>query len=383
MIKKRKYQRCIKGLWDTTIPNISFDEKGVSNYYRMFQRLEKEFPKGEEGNKKWLADLNSIRKNGKKKKYDCIIGLSGGTDSSYLLHLAVKEWGLNPLAVNLDNGWSSEIAVSNIKKMTDALNVDLETYVIDYEEVKIVLKAYMKAGLPWIDGPTDRAIKSTLFKIAAKENIKTILVGTDFRSEGKQPEEWTHNDYKLFNYVVKTFGNVRLKSYPNMSLIRQIYYGAALRIKKYQPFYNIEYKKKLAQDFLINNYSWEYYGGHHHENLFTKFAIAYWLYNKFNIDKRIITFSAQVISGEMNRDKALAKLKEFPYDIKQMERDKSLVIKKLNLSELQFDKIWNDTNHNFHDYPSHYELFMNNKKIIKKYSHFIMPSKPKMIVIED
>ena len=138
MTEKRKYQRCIKGLWDTTIPDISFDKKGISNYYRMFQRLEEEFPKGEEGNKKWLTDLDLIRKKGKKKKYDCIIGLSGGTDSSYLLHLAVKVWGLRPLAVNLDNGWSSDIAVSNIKKMTDALNVDLETYVIEYEEVKAV-----------------------------------------------------------------------------------------------------------------------------------------------------------------------------------------------------------------------------------------------------
>ena len=379
----RKYQRCIKGLWDTTIPNISFDKSGVSNYYRMFQRLEKEFPNDAEGYKKWQDDLKLIRKNGKNKTYDCIIGLSGGTDSSYLLHLAVKKWGLRPLAVNLDNGWSSDIAVSNIKNMTDLLNVDLVTYVIDYEEVKAVLRAFMKAGLPWIDGPTDRAIKSTLFNIAAKENIKTILVGTDFRSEGKQPEEWTHNDSKLFKYIVSKFENKKLKTYPNMSLFRQIYCGAILRIKRYQPFYHIEYQKKTAQEYLIRNYNWKYYGGHHHENLFTKFSIAHWMFNKFNIDKRIITFSAQIISGEMTRDEAITELQNLPFDEKQMKRDINTVIKKLGLSFDEFKIIWNCPNKTFHEYPSHYNLIMNNRKAIKKYSHLIMPTVPKMIVVEE
>jgi len=377
-------QRCNKGVWDSTIPNILFDENGVSNYYKMFKKLENEFPRGEKGKEKWNKSIELIKKEGKGKKYDCIIGLSGGVDSCYLLHMAVKEWGLRPLAFNLDNGWSSDIAVSNIKAMTDELNVDLETYVIDYEEVKPVLRSFMKAGLPWVDGATDRAIKSSIFKIASKEGIKNILVGTDFRSEGKQPEEWTHIDSKLFSHIVKKFEKkAKLTTYPNLSLIKQIYYGAVKNIKRFQPFYYLEYQKKVAKDFLIENYEWKDYGGHHHENLFTKFIISYWLKKKFNIDKRIITFSAQIISGEKDREEAIKELNLPPYDPEQMERDKKTVIKKLGLSEEEFELIWKGENKTFKDYPSHYNLFIKNKKMIKKYSHLVMPTKPKMIVVED
>ena len=378
-----KYRRCVKGVWDTTVPNIKFDEVGVSNYYKMFANLEMEFPKGCVGKTKWNNVLKKIKAEGKGRKYDCLIGLSGGVDSSYLLHLAVKEWGLRPLAFNLDNGWSSDIAVANIKSMSDHLNVDLETYVIDYEEVKSVLRAFMKAGLPWVDGATDRAIKSSMYKIAAKEGIKNILVGTDFRSEGKQPEEWTHGDAKLFKHVVKTFEGTKLKTYPNMSLRRQVYYGVLCRIKKYQPFYFLDYEKQVAKDFLIKEYDWKDYGGHHHENLFTKFIISYWLKKKFNIDKRIITFSAQVITNQKDREKAIKELSLPPYDVEQMERDKKTVIKKLDLTEEEFKKIWKQENKTFRDYPSHFDLFMRNKNFIRKYSHYVMPTKPKMIIVEE
>lgn len=383
-MSKDNYRRCSKGVWDTTIPNITFNEDGVSNYYEMFKKLEVEFPRGEKGKEKWDSIVEQIKKEGKGKKYDCIIGLSGGVDSCYLLHMAVREWGLRPLAFNLDNGWSSDIAVSNIKSMTDHLNVDLETYVIDYEEVKPVLRSFMKAGLPWVDGATDRAIKSSIFKIASKEGIKNILVGTDFRSEGKQPEEWTHMDSKLFSHIVKRFEkNTKLKTYPNLSLFKQIYLGAVKNIKRYQPFYYLEYQKKVAKEFLIENYGWKDYGGHHHENLFTKFIISYWLKKKFNIDKRIITFSAQIISGEKDREEAIKELNQPAYDTEQMERDKLTVIKKLGLSEDEFDEIWKGENKTFKDYPSHYNLFLNNKNMIKRFSHLVMPTKPKMIVVED
>jgi hypothetical protein len=381
MIDNIIYQRCIYGLWDTTIQDISFDNQGISNYFKMFKKLEEEFPRGEIGRMKWEAIIEKIRQEGRGNKYDCIIGVSGGTDSSYLLHLAVKEWGLRPLAVNLDNGWSSDIAVTNIKIMTDELKIDLETFVIQYEEVKAVLRAFMKAGLPWVDGPTDLAITSILYQIAVKENIKTILVGVDFRSEGKQPNDWTYTDGKLFNHIVQNFEGIELKTFPRMSLYQQIFYGMVLRIRKYQPFYHIDYKKLKAQKFLSNNYGWKYYGGHHYENLFTRFVISYWLVKKFNIDKRIITLSAQLVSGEKSRDEALKELKKAPYDVEQMERDKNTVIKKLGLSKKEFEIIWNNTNKTFHDYPSHYNFLMNNRKLINHYSHFVMPSKPKIFIV--
>ena len=382
MEKKVTYQRCSEGLWDTSIPNIKFDENGLSNYYKMFKKLDSEFSKGKEGSLRWNNILKNIKKN-KKSKYDCIIGISGGTDSCYLLHLAVKKWNLRPLAVNLDNGWSTDIALSNIKKITSDLDVDLETYVINYEEVKAVLVSFMKAGLPWIDGPTDLAIKAILYKIASAEKIKTILVGTDFRSEGKQPEEWTHSDSKLFNYVIKKYSDVKLKTYPKMSIFKQIYYGGFLKIRKYQPFYLLDYNKQEAQQILIKNYDWKYYGGHHHENLFTKFAISYWMYEKFNIDKRIITLSAQVLSKQIQRNAALDKIKNIPYDINQIKIDNNIVLKKLGISNEEFEIIWNSANKSFKDYPSYYDFFIKNKKIISYFYKFFMPFKPKMIVVED
>ena len=165
-----------------------------------------------------------------------------------------------------------------------------------------------------------------------------------------------------------------------MGLIEQLFYGSICKIKKYQPFYNLNYSKQDAKKFLIKNYNWIDYGGHHHENLFTKFIISYWLKKKFNIDKRIITYSAQIISNKMKREVALKKLKEPPYDINEMERDKITVLNKLGFSMSEFDEVFNLKNKTFKDYPSHFEILNNNKKFINKYYYLFMPNKPKMII---
>lgn len=378
----RKYQRCSKGIWDTTIPGITFDEDGVSNYSIILGNLIKAYPRGEKGKKDWDSILAKIRKDGskRKKRYDCIIGLSGGTDSSFLLHLA-KQYGLNPLAVTLDNGWSSDVSVKNIKKITSKLNIDLETYVIDYEEVKDILKSYMKAALPWIDAPTDIAIKAILYKTANKLGIKYILIGADFRSEGKQPTEWTYSDGKKLAYIQRKFGILPIKTFPNLKMFNFIYYSFVKRIKMIRPFYYLDYKKRSAQVFLQQKYDWEYYGGHHHENIFTRFAISYWLPKKFNIDKRLITLSAQVISGEISRDEALIEIKKPPYDRELMEKDKDYVIKKLGLTMEEFDEIWNRPNKSFLDYPSYYPGIRRFLKFVKFLIKFFLPAKP-MIFFE-
>jgi hypothetical protein len=370
-----EYKRCVKGLWDTTVPNIVFDDEGVSNYANLFSKLITDYPRGIKGNDDWNGILEKIKLFGSNKKYDSIIGVSGGTDSSYLLYLA-KEWNLKPLAVTFDNGWSSDIAVKNIKKMTAKLGIDLETYVIDYEEMKEIHKAYMKAGLPWIDMPTDFAIRNILYLIAAREGIKFILIGHDFRSEGTQPNEWTHGDSKQLKYIVKNFSNISLRTYPYLSLIKYFYLGYLKKIKILKPYYYIDYNKQEAQKYLIDNYDWEYYGGHHHENIFTKFAIAYWLKNKFNIDKRIITLSAQVLSGGINRDSTLKMLNEPPYNEEDMERDKNYVIKKLGLNGSEFNDIWNSPNKTIFDYPSFLPLFNKYSKIIIPILSLILHSKP-------
>lgn len=371
---KNNIKVCTKGIWDTTIPGIKFDNEGTSNYAKIQETLIQDFPRGEKGEKDWKQLIKNIKQQGRHRKYDCIIGISGGTDSSYLLHI-IKHIGLRPLALNLDNGWNSDIAVKNIKKMTSALGVDLETYVINYEEIKDLHRAYIKASLPWIDYPTDQAIHSILYKIALREKVKYILTGTDFRSEGKQPTEWTYSDSRQLKFIHHLFGKEKLKSYPIISFPQLIYYGYFRKIKIIHPFNYITYNKTTAKKYLQENYGWENYGGHHYENLFTKWAIGYWMYEKFNIDKRKITYSAQIISGEMSRDEALIEVNKTPYNKKNIENDTAFVLKKLDLNKDEFKKAWNDKNKSFLDYPSYYPL-------IKKLTKFIIPIVMKVFPIK-
>lgn len=361
-----EYRICTHGIWDTTVPGIQFDKNGKSNYAKMFEALCKVSPRGEKGKQYWASAVERIKMQGRNRKYDCVIGVSGGTDSSYLLYVAKEKFQLRPLAVNLDNGWNSDIAVQNIKKVTNAHNIDLVTYVIDYEEVKKVMRAYMKAGLPWIDAPADHAIKAALYRIASREGIKAILFGSDFRSEGKQPLEWTYGDARQLKYIVRKFELSGLKSYPVQTFTKLIVDSLVKNIKVYQPFNSIDFDKQSAQDFLKNEFEWEYYGGHHHENIFTKFAIAFWMPGKFCIDKRIITLSAQILSGKIKRSDALETLKLPPYDPRQMERDKEYVLKKLDFTQQQFDEIWNRANKYYLNYPSYMPY-------IEKYHNIFVP----------
>lgn len=371
-------QTCTRGVWDESVPNITFDEKGVSNYAHLHDKLVEAYPRGAKGRADWESIVQKIKASGKGQIYDCIIGLSGGTDSSYLLHIAKKQ-GLRPLAVNLDNGWNSDIAVKNIKKMTSALNIDLETYVVDYEEIKDLLKSYMYGGMPWIDMPTDLAIKAVLYKIAAREGVKFILRGNDFRSEGSQPTEWTYGDGRQLKYLHRRYGKVPLKTFPNYTISSLFYYGAIRKIRSIYPFYFLDYNKNQAQKFLMTNYGWEYYGGHHFENVFTRFVMSYWLYEKFGIDKRKITLSAQVLSGEISRESALMTINELPYVKEDIDEILNYLTKKLDLTREEFDKIYNSPNHSFRDYPSYSFVFKSMSRVAKPVLKLIFSNKPQSL----
>lgn len=376
MSANNEYKICSRGVWDSSVPGISFNGDGVSNYAKMFDELCVNYPRGEKGRAHWDSIVRMIKDKGKGKKYDCIIGVSGGTDSSYLLHLAKVEYGLRPLAVTLDNGWNSEIAVKNIKKVTKALEIDLYTLVIDYEEVKKVLRAYLKSGLPWVDGPTDLAINSALLKTAQKENVKFILNGSDFRSEGKQPIEWTYTDAKQLIHIVKLKENANINTYPSISLFEQIYLTFFAGFKMYRPYYFLDYQKKSAQLLLTKLYNWEYYGGHHHENVFTRFIIGHWLPEKFGIDKRIITLSAQILSVEITRQEALAMLKLPPYSRELIQQDETYIIKKLELSKTEYEIALNGENKNYLDYPSYFKFIGKHIKFITFLSKQFLPFIP-------
>jgi N-acetyl sugar amidotransferase len=370
---------CAMGVWDETVPGITFDENGISNYAKMFQNFVELYPRGDKGKTEWEEWIKKIKLAGKNKKYDCIVGVSGGTDSCYLLYLA-KKYGLRPLAVNLDNGFSSKIAVENIKKATNSLKIDLETYVIDYDEVKAVLRSYIKASLPWIDGPTDLAIKAALYKVAEREGVKYILNGSDFRTEGKQPTEWTYSDARQLLYILKKFEHRKLKSFPYYTISQFFRFGYLKKIKMLRPYYYLDYEKRKAQEFLRDQFAWEYYGGHHHENIFTRFAISYWLPRKFGIDKRIITLSALVMNGEISREQALSELKLNPYNPGEMEYDKDYVLKKIGMTLQEFEECFSKPNKFYYNYPSYIHLLKKFNRLSISGLKRILPFTPSIFI---
>lgn len=360
---------------DESIPEIEFDEQGECNYCKLHDDLDKAFPVGELGEIIIHKFIQEIKRNGRNKKHDCIVGLSGGTDSTYVLHL-LKFFGLNPLAVNFDNGWHSEIAVSNIKNAIAKLHVDLETYVVNYEEMKDILLSYMKASLPWVDGPTDAAITQTLYKVAREKKIKYIFMGSNFRTEGRQPTEWTYTDGKQIKFIQKNFGTQKIKSFPNQTMLGLFDSGFIQGIKLIPLLYFVNRKKQEMMEVVEREYAWRYYGGHHYESVFSRFAIAYWLKNKFGIDKRKVTFSALIRTGEMNRPDALIKLGELPYPPEQIEADKEYVIKKLGITGNDFEELMKRPNKTFKDYPSYYPVMDKFRKITNFGLKLILPFKP-------
>lgn len=372
-----KNEICSRCVMDSAVPDIYFDSSGECNYCKIHDALDKDNPNDERG-KLYLEKLAiEIKNKSRNKNYDVVIGVSGGTDSTYLLHLA-KQLGLRPLAVHLDNGWNSEISVSNLKNCIEELKIDLFTYVINWNEMKDILKSFIKARLPWADGPTDIAIIACLYQAAAKYNINYIFVGNNFRTEGKQPDLWTHVDSKLIKAVHKRFGTVPMKTFPNLSLFDLIWYGTIKRIKMVRPFYYIQYNKAAAKKLITEKYHWRDYGGHHHESIFTRFIIGYWLVRKFGIDKRKVTFSALVRSGEMTRNEALKKLSELPYEEERINSDKEYICKKLGFTIDEFDRIVQGENKSILDYPSYFPLYLRFKKFATSVFKYILPFRPMM-----
>lgn len=342
---------CTRCILDTTVPEIEFDEKGVCNYCKLHDVLDIEYPKGKK--QKELLDkiLKKIKKDGKNKKYDCIVGVSGGTDSSYTLYQAVKH-GLRPLAVHFDNGWNSEIAVSNIKNICTKLKVDLYTYVVDWEEFKNLQISFLKAAVPDAEIPTDVGIHALLIKIAKKEGVKYVLNGHSFRAEGISPVGWTYMDGHYINSVQRKFSKIKLRSYPNFTMFDLVRYNFINKVQVI-PFLNyVDYSKEEAKKILTKETGWKYYGGHHHESTFTYFFQSYYLPKKFNIDKRKTELSALIRDNKITRDKALSEIKNKPYSYDQ--KIVSYTISKLGLSVDDFEKIMKSKNKSFKDYPTYY-----------------------------
>ena len=314
---------CEKCVLDTTVPEIIFDSEGICNYCKINDEIMKQYPAGSAGKNKLDKIIQKIKKVGRRKKYDCLIGVSGGTDSTYTLYL-MKKMGLRPLAVHFDNGWNSDISVQNIKNATNILGIDLYTLVADWEEFKDLQISFLKSSTPDAEVPTDYTIISVLLKVASKEKIKYIIEGQASRAEGTTPLGWTYHDGRYLKSVQKKFGKLKIKSFPILSIFDLLYYFFIKRIKLIRPLEYIDYSKEMAKQMNTKELNWVDTGGHHHESIFTKFFQSFYLNKKFGIDKRKRECSAKIRAGKMNREEAL-KVISTPYPVEEGIVDRSVV----------------------------------------------------------
>ena len=345
---------CSICVYDETIPGISFDDQGVCNFCRMVECLKNEYGTGTpDGGKKLMEIIKQIKKEGKDKEYDCVIGVSGGTDSSFMVAKAI-EWGLRPLAAHYDNTWNTAIATENIRKVLGKLKVDLYTHVIDNKEADDIIKAFFKASVPDLDCATDIALAETLYRAANEYGIKYILEGHSFVTEGVSPLGTLYMDGKYIKSVHKMLGALPMRTFPNMDFMSFMKWAVVKRIRKVRPLWYIAYSKKAAQKYLEKEFSWQYYGGHHLENRITAFHHSYYNPIKFNIDNRNNSLSAAVRAGLISRDKALKIYSAPPY----MEPELLYYFKKrLNFSDDEFNRIMDLPAKTYRDYPNYKKRF--------------------------
>ena len=346
-MKTEEQTKCKTCVLDNTVKDIWYDAEGRCKYCLIHDELELKHPLGAAGQVNLEKAVAKIKNAGKGKDFDCIVGVSGGRDSSYTLLTAVR-LGLRPLAVHFDNGWNTDISVKNIENQVNKLGVTLHTVVADWEEFKDLQVSFLKASVPDADIPTDYAIYSVLYETAAREGVKYILNGHSFRTEGTSPISWTYMDSLYYKHVHKLFGKKKIKSFPVMSLLRLLYLLFFKRISEIRMMEFIDYRKKDVDAVLKAELDWEYYGGHHHENTFTKFFQSYYLPKKFGIDKRKTEYSALIRSGQMDRNEVIKILEATEYGHEEKVVD--YVKTKLDLSDAEFQEIMKAPNKSHSDY---------------------------------
>jgi N-acetyl sugar amidotransferase len=353
--------RCTRCLYDQHTPRITFDERGVCSYCAMYDRLDADHPTGAEGARRLEAIAAEIRHAGRGKKYDCIVGVSGGCDSSYTLYLA-KKLGLRPLAVHFDNTWNSTTATENIRNVLKALDVDLYTYVVDNEEYDDIYRAFLEAGVIDIEAPTDIALAAVIYRAASKFGVQYTLEGHSFRTEGVSPLGWLYMDGKYIQSVHRRHGTLPMKTYPNMWLTSFLYWTAVKRIKKIRPLYFVDYRKEEAKELLTRDLGWKWYGGHHLENRFTAFYHSYFIPRRWGLDFRVLGYAGLVRAGQITREEGLARLAEAPY----LEPDLLHYVKKrLGYSEQEFERVMTLPKRSFRQYDTYKRTFERLKPLFR------------------
>jgi len=346
---------CSRCIYDETVPAITFDENGVCSYCHMSDNLKEEYQTGKpEGEKRIMDLVEKIRKDGKGKPYDCVVGVSGGTDSSYMIYWALQN-GLRPLAVHYDNTWNTAIATENIRKVLTKLKVDLFTHVINNKEADDIFRAFFTAGVPEIEASTDLALAETMYRAAAKYKVKYVLEGHSFLAEGISPLGKNYFDGKYISAIHKKFGKLPMKTYPLMTFGKFMKWTTLLRIKKIRPLWYIQYSKEEARAFLEKEFGWEYYGGHHLENRMTSFFHGIYCPQKFHIDYRNNSLSASVRSGKISREEAIDEYyNKPPYIEKELL---GYFKKRLGFSDEEYERIMKQPPHYWYEFPTYKKRF--------------------------
>ncbi|HMG46760.1 MAG TPA: N-acetyl sugar amidotransferase [Allosphingosinicella sp.] len=366
----RPYQICTRCVMDTSDSQIEFDAEGVCDHCRGFDAYVKpNWHTDERGKAEVARTVAAIKKSGEGKQFDAILGLSGGLDSSYMLHLVVSEFGLRPLVFHVDGGWNSDIAVNNIEMLVGKLGLDLYTEVINWEEMRDFQLAFFKAGVPHLDLPQDHAFVATLYHFANKYGIKWILNGGNYATECvRNPKEWLYygTDMAQIKDIQRRFGTRELKTYPFSSVLFHKVYLRYLRgVKVFKPLNLLPYTKQHAIDTLSSLYGWRSYPQKHFESRFTKFYEGYWLPTRFGYDTRRVQFSSLILTGQMTREAALAKLEHPAFDPATIDDEFEYIASKLRIPVAELRHYHEMPTKTYKDYRNQEWLFDAGAKVLK------------------
>jgi len=361
-VVNRPFQICTNCVMDTTDAKIVFDEKGVCDHCNTFYReILPNWHTDERGQQELDRLVSAIKREGANKDFDCIIGMSGGIDSSYLTYIAKEKLGLQPLVFHVDAGWNSQIALNNIEKLIDGLELELYTEIIDWEEMRDLQLAFFKSGVPHIDTPQDHAFFATMYKFAEKYKIKYILTGANYSTECvRNPIDWMYyqSDSIQLKDIHRKFGTRPVVKFPMTTILRHKVYLRYLKgIQIVTPLNYIPYRKAGAMAMLTEKFGWQSYPQKHFESMFTKFYEGYWLYRKFGYDTRKVQYSSLILTGQMTRAEAVNLLSKPPYDESTIAQEMEYVANKLGVTTEELQGYMAIPNRTYRDYKNQAWLY--------------------------
>ena len=345
---------CVRCLFDDKVPSITFDENGMCSYCKLYDEMNDKWPGGLVGTVKLMQIAKEVKRAGRNKPWDCIVGVSGGCDSSYMLYKLKQTYGLRPLAVHFDNTWNSKVATQNIFQICKELDIELQTLVVDNKEFENIQRAFLQSGTVDIETPSDIGLAATLYRVAHEHGIKYIFEGHNFRTEGSWPLGWLYMDGRYIKSICKQYGWYPFKTFPNMLMKDMFHWMVWHGIKKIRPWWYWDTPKETVIKFLEERFGWTWYGGHHLENRFCAFYHSWFMPGRFHLDTRDNGFSALIRSGQLSRKGALGMMGHSPYMEPLLEHK---VITRLGYKKPEFGRILLLPRKTFRDFKTYKKWF--------------------------